>query len=268
MAASIRALVPSAEVHHFGLHEARSAPTDKIAAEMDTFAKCDFVFLQPSLTHGINGLQEPDFAARCKRIIPYPMIAYRGLQPDCHYIKLETGDLVQGALGPYHSAIVAGAYQAGLCMDRAEKLFNVFTYRALGYFDIRANSEPIGVESLRHQYDYSAFFDGERGVFMHTINHPTIGIIFDSAKQALEKAQVHVNSSATPPDDWLSTMHIWPVYTGLRSYSDAEIRFKSPRVSVDLSLSEFVKKATKPMNLPAPSSRRRRKRSKVSSTSL
>lgn len=243
MAASISALVPDAEVHRFGVHEARTASTETITAEMDIFSECDHVFTQPSLAHGIKGLLPDDFAARCKNLIPYPLIACRFLQPDCHYLPNDKGVHIEGPLGPYQSGIAAGAYLSGLSLDRTIALFNIFTYRKLGYLDFDPEDEAISREAQRFEYDFGAFLKGEHGRFMHTINHPGIEIIFETARQGLNKAGISCDESAVVPNDWLGQNSVWPVYPGLaKNFAPVgeEVRFRRPRMNTDLSLPEFV----------------------------
>jgi hypothetical protein len=243
MAASISALVPDAEVHRFVVDEARIAGAETITAKMNILSECDHVFIQPSLAHGIKGLLPDDFAARCKNIIPYPFILCRFLQPDCHYLPNDKGAFIEGPLGPYQSGIAAGAYLSGLSLDRAISLFNMFTYRKLGYLDFDPEDEPISREARRFEYDFGAFLKGEHGHFMHTINHPKISILFETARQSLNKAGISYDKSAVLPNDSLSQNSVWPVYPALaKSFvsEGEEIRFRRPRMNTDLSLPEFV----------------------------
>ena len=243
MADSISALAPEAEVHCLDVPRARTGTAETIASEMEIFSDCDHVFIQPSLSHGIKGLMSEDFAARCKNIIPYPLIACRSLQPDCHYLQYDKGGHLEGPLGPYQSGIAAGAYLSGLSLDRATALFSIFTYRKLDYPGFHLGDEVIGREARRFEYDLGAFFRGENGFFMHTINHPRIDIIFETARQGLHKAGISCDECAEQPVDLLEQNCIWPHYPGLAKKfapSGDDIRFRRPRMNTNLSLSEFV----------------------------
>lgn len=246
MATSISALVNDAEVYRFGLHEARTATDDKIEAAMLTFEGCDFVFFQPSLVHNIKGVSSDDFVARCKTLIAYPLIACRVLQPDCHYLKNNNQTHLEGPLGPYQSGIAAGAFLSGLSVERTAALFNKFTYQKLGYLDLDYQDEAISREARRHDYNFQSFIDGKHGRFMHTINHPSIEIIFETARQGLKKANVTYREPETLPNDWLSENSVWPIYPGLATSiksSENDFRFRRRRTNTDLSLLEFLEES-------------------------
>jgi Polysaccharide biosynthesis enzyme WcbI len=243
MARSIMALLPGVEVHLYTLHEARIADEDTICRQMDIYSACDIVLYQPSMRYSISGLQSKDFEDRCKRTIQYPFIACRSFHPDCHFLLDAGGNTIIGKIGPYHSAIIVAAYKAGLSVERATLLFNMFTYRAMGYLDYSLESEPVAVEANLYGFDYHDFFTGNHGNFMLTINHPKINIIYSTAKQCLEKLDIKASDHAAIPPDNLEMKAIWPIYPGLHqslSHQDNPFLFQQPRSNTSLSLPEFI----------------------------
>jgi len=243
LAACIERLVPGVEIHRFGMDQALGADPATIERQMEAFSECDVVFIQPTIGHRIQGLLPEDFGARCKMVVPYPMLACRSLQPDSHYVFSAAGKVVGGPLGGYHSGIVLGSFLKGLPEARALSLFNRFVYRVLGYSEVDISREAIGRDASKFGYDYSDFFSGRRGRFMHTINHPAISLVFETAVQALRKAGIAAEVDRGPPGDALEGGVIWPVYPGLSDVfqaDDAPLCFRRARRAISLSLREFV----------------------------
>lgn len=242
MAASISALVPDAEVHRFGVREAQDSDEGEIQSQMNAFATCDYVFLQPSMKHNIDALQLNAFSTRCREIVPYPLIASRVSHPDCHYLSGADGKHFVGPMGQYQSAIAAGSYLSGLSAQRAVTLYNKFTYEKMGFSHYNNEKEVVGREALSLGYDFNEFFSGSHGPFMHTINHPRINIIFETARQALNKIGLSVSDGAVVPPDNLSRNTVWPIYPGLpgANRKESDLVFKLDAKNLRLSLPEFV----------------------------
>jgi hypothetical protein len=229
-AKSIEALAPGCTTHVYRINDARNASDDKLDEEFELLVQCDILFTQPSLGQTAGRLTPELLASSSKRHIAYPHIAFTGLQPDCHYIR-PGGVPINGPMGPYHSAIVAASFLEGISPERSANLFHKFAYACLGYLASDLSHQTMVREERRHGYDFSAFTSGSRGKFMHTVNHPAISIIFESARQALEKAGVETEDAA-PPDDALARQFSWPLYReiGQRwSIADAEpFVFRAP----------------------------------------
>lgn len=176
---------------------------------------CDYVLLQtvdqrrPQFRDFVTGIAEtaPDRVAR------FPVVVFNGFHPDCVYV-MRDGVAVDGPIGAYHSAIAAGAWLEGLSADRAAKLFNAYVYAQLGYFE----AFDRGLTHLK-----SDAFDGydlevcaSRGdIFMHTINHPVVGVLVEIARQALDRLGIGRRSSVAEPHDPLASSGIWPMYPEL-----------------------------------------------------
>lgn len=243
MADSLRALLPDATIFRIGIREALDAKTGDIAGYMDQFSACDFVFMQPSMKHNVVGLQVSDFETHCKQVVPYPLIASRAFHPDCHYLIGDDGKQLVGPMGQYQSAIAAGAYLSGLSVERATKLFNTFTYRSLGYLGIDPSTEIIAAEAERLGYDFSRFIVKGGEVFMHTINHPKIAIIMETARQGLEKLQIGYDENAVTPLDLLAKNTQWPIYPGITAgvKPSDEIVFRLPAKRLEMGLEDFIR---------------------------
>ncbi|WP_158742722.1 WcbI family polysaccharide biosynthesis putative acetyltransferase [Acidisphaera sp. L21] len=81
------------------------------------------VFTLPS-SGGVCGDFEPDgLEPICEKVVAFPNLTFTGYQPDCFYIGKDGRD-IQGPMGTYHSALVAGAFLDGLQPDRSVRLFN------------------------------------------------------------------------------------------------------------------------------------------------
>ncbi|QLQ20911.1 MAG: hypothetical protein HZT43_19610 [Exiguobacterium profundum] len=94
--------------------------------------------------------------------------------------------------------MAAGAFKVSLPAERAEKLFNAYTYRSLGYLDGMISNEPFALEARREGFDFEDFFRCKHGVYMHTINHPKMSIVLEMTRQALSKSGIRVISDVAP----------------------------------------------------------------------
>jgi hypothetical protein len=147
-----------------------------------------------------------------------PSITFSAFQPDTQYIFNENGVVKNGLQGDWNSRITITGYLRGLSPRQTEELFNLGTFRALGYLDDWNESAQFLIDSFQ-----KCGLNGtnwmrrmaSHGVFMHGINHPSPIAIFELVKQFVS---VHL----PPPDheiagaeqyltDHLSHI-VWPVY--------------------------------------------------------
>lgn len=238
-AASIEAMFPEAELHVYRLNEAIKANDDELSQQVAKFSQCDIIFYQPSLGGQRAPLTQEGFAAVCDRLIAYPHIAFRGLQPDCDVVRAN-GAPIQGPMGPYHSALIAACALERVSEERTTMLFNAYSYARLNYLRRAHTKEVLVRDSAALGYDFSDFLAGAHGRFMNTINHPAINIIFDSARQALARAGLPAAPDAPMPDDNLARSYVWPVYPEIgRAFGIVEdMRFVATRKR--LPLEEFI----------------------------
>jgi hypothetical protein len=160
-------------------------------------------------------VQRPNFSERPGfRPLDIPFIVFPAFHPDfCHIIK------VSDQLYPhprYASAIGVWAYNKGLGISDAVKLFNRQSYAGLGYFDLWNPS----VSELRKAFtDFDFDFDRfilavkRQGAFMYTISHPKVSVIIELAKQVAAKlgaSDSHLKKTFSLRDGL--TDYVWPIY--------------------------------------------------------
>ena len=213
-ARSLQAFLPDCNVEVVHMSKAASSSADDRNIFASKLAECDVVFTQPVSDAALGPLTTDSLKDSCRFVVTYPYLAFSGLHPDCNYI-VHNGSHLRGPMGPYHSALIAACYQEGLSEERALRLFNAFSFSSLGYysqFDFSCKS--LSRDAISLVYDFSAFLNrSEKSQFMHTINHPAIAIIHDTAAQALAKAGIVPTELEAPlPEDELAESFIWPVY--------------------------------------------------------
>jgi hypothetical protein len=215
-ARSLELLVPGSRAFVFHLGKIATEPSEvRKAGWLKSLAEADIVFSLP-LSGGTYGDFEPDKLEKiCQKVVRFPYIAFTGYQPDCIYIRKEGRD-IQGPMGPYHSALVAGAFLEGLSAARTARLFNNYVFASLGYFD-QFEKAAVALQRSATQlgYDIGPMLHGD--VFMHTVNHPTISAIHAVAIQALDLAGIRFDRDLIPnaPDDELRGAARWPIYPGI-----------------------------------------------------
>ncbi|MBX3477080.1 MAG: hypothetical protein KF910_05705 [Brevundimonas sp.] len=184
-----------------------------VAGVVAELAACDRVLIQnmgetqPALTALVHGARD----AVGDGGLLWPVISFDGLHPDCVYVLRDDAP-IDGAMGPYHSALACAAWQEGLAPARALGLFNAFAYAALGYFDAFDSAAARLLDRAgRLGFDLGSLVTPP-GVFMHTVNHPTIHALAPVAEQALDRLGLARVARPTPPPDTLAASAIWPVY--------------------------------------------------------
>jgi hypothetical protein len=215
VARSIRLFAPDVEILLRSVSFTAAEQAETIEMIANDLADCDLALIQslddaqPRLTN----LFETVIARATTR--RWPPILFRGFHPDCIYVRHD-GRVVDGIAGPYHSALLCAAWAEGLPPLRAARLFNAFTYTALGYFDAFEEAAVLlTAQADRHGFQFSTFLDAPTAPFMHTINHPRIEVLQSIAAQALDMSGI--TRAPTPPlaDDELSKGPIWPTYPEL-----------------------------------------------------
>jgi hypothetical protein len=150
---------------------------------------------------------------RCEHVKTFTNIFFDGLQPDCTYLA-DIGKRVPSPIGDYHSKIVVHSFVKGLSVSTCIDLFNLETYRRVGYLDrygesmteLRRRDEKLDIP-LADSLD--SCFRKTHSLF--TFNHPTsavfsvttsalasaIGLNYPNAFSALEQNHL-ANSSWFP----------------------------------------------------------------------
>ena len=124
---------------------------------------------------------------------------------------MREGVPVEGPLGSYHSALATAAWFEGLPESRAAGLFNAYAYAKLGYFDAFEAGASYLKSAAMVDYDLTGWTRRDR-VFMHTINHPSIELSAEIARQALDRLGLHRLAAIGLPRDPLAEGVIWPLY--------------------------------------------------------
>lgn len=207
-------LVPGAEVEAFSV--AGIDPDDPAvrAAWRGMLDRSELAITQIGPAHQARfGIPSPDaLEAEGLRVLPAPWIMFRGFHPDCVFL-FDKGVIVNGAAGAHHSGIAAAAFLEGLPETRALQLFNSFTYSALGYFDAFATASEVMSDHWRAAgLDASRWLKRPLTPFMSTINHPTVDVLEDVARQMLARAGIETVASGETPIDRLAGSGVWPIY--------------------------------------------------------
>lgn len=120
------------------------------------------------------------------RVIRFPELYFNAFHPDQVYAWMPDGTLVEGATGPYNSAVVLWAWQHKLTVTQAISLMRPEIFQALGYHD----RWQLSVDRLKHDFlpypilDYRDFIIPlqRSGCFMHTVNHPRVSAMAQMAR--------------------------------------------------------------------------------------
>ena len=118
--------------------------------------------------------------------VRFPELYFNAFHPDQVYAWMPDRSLVEGATGPYNSAIVLWAWQHKLTANQAIGLMTPEVFQALGYHD----RWQMSVDRLK--LDFSSYPDFDYrdfiiplqrdGCFMHTVNHPRVSAMAQMAR--------------------------------------------------------------------------------------
>ncbi len=236
VARSVQSLTKRADVRALDIRtimQADDAGKARLTSQIDP---ADILLVQqPDDLAGPFAIQQLREAGH--RAVVYPGFVFGGFHPDLCYI-LCNGTYLNGAMFSYHSAITAAAYLEGLSQERACALFNSFTYASLGYRAAYATMLPILYEHVGETgHDHTQTLS--RGIFMHSVNHPRVELLFEAAKQALAMAGVPTHDDADCPADELGAGAVWPIYPGIARDIAGNFVFQV-KVGETLNLQEFV----------------------------
>lgn len=217
VAQCIRLFAPEAEVTSRSVSLADGDDSELIETIAAQMADCDLALIQ-TLEHvqpRLANLFTTALERSAPRVLRWPPIIFRGFHPDCVYV-MRHGQVLDGIVGPYHSALLCASWSEGLSPARAARLFNSFSYAALGYFEAFDEAAALLTAQAENTgFDLSAFLTAPAAPFMHTINHPTIDILQAVAAQALDRSGITRAPTAAQPSDALAGGDIWPVYPEL-----------------------------------------------------
>jgi hypothetical protein len=132
------------------------------------------------------------------RVIRFPELYFNAFHPDQVYAWMPDGSLVEGATGPYNSAVVLWAWQHKLTVTQAMSLMRPEIFQALGYHD----RWHLSVDRLKHDFvpfphfDYRDFIIPlqRSGCFMHTVNHPRVSAIAQMARVLAKQIDSNIST--------------------------------------------------------------------------
>ena len=197
-----------------------------------------------------SGIGDLPNTAEHLQVIRFPELYFNAFHPDQVYALMRDGSLVEGATGPYNSAIALWAWQHGLNAQQATHLFTPEIFGALGYHD----RWQVAIDRLRHDFisfphlDYRDFVIPlqRAGNFMHTINHPKITAVAQMARLLAKQIDPTVDTESIPIENMLvdglfMASFSWSVYPSVANALGIKGAFmwKLEDHSV-ISLEEFV----------------------------
>jgi hypothetical protein len=155
-----------------------------------------------------------DFSER-SNVTYLPVLIFRGFHPDLTYVVCND-KVIKGPMDDYHSIVVFLAYKLGLSESQACQLFSARPYKKVDLPSIWETEKQTLFQSFRdHGFEITRDFIKwiRDGSFMHSVNHPKIGALYDIAKLVAEKlgAETIANSLIRPHDNLL-VGPIWPIY--------------------------------------------------------
>jgi hypothetical protein len=153
--------------------------------------------------------------AAAGRFKVFPPVIFTGFHPDATYI-FHDKKAIRAPTSDYHSAIVAAAFVRGMPPDEVPSLFNPQLFQALGYLAEFGRAKTFLLqEAGKMDFDLAGPFESwmmREDAFMHTINHPTIQVLGDIARLAIQKENVVPVVCEDMPADVLARASSWPIY--------------------------------------------------------
>ncbi len=224
MGRCLRALLPDAEITALNWSELTSPA--HVARLVESLGMFDVVVAQPVNLPELAPLSPKALIRGQTRCIFYPGVNFTGFQPDA---VRAFGKGLTSLIGEWHSALIMAAWRMAMPPRRAEELFNAYVYGVLGYFDEYAKASRFLVKGAsRIEWDLSAELRSWPAPFVHTANHPKIGVMMDLARGVCSRMGLEPDPEAVlPPDPFAGVA--WPIYPeiGRRLGLSGEMTFVS-----------------------------------------
>lgn len=180
-----------------------------------------------------------------------PHVVFAAFHPDITYLERSDETRVQTPMTDYNSTIAIAAYLLGLDVERTLRLYNAYTYQAVGHFDLVENSaRSLLADFIVRGIDLKAALDRwlrHPDPFMYSMNHPRSFVLADVALAAARAAGLAVETSPPGLDrmpDRLAEWVVYPVYTEIaaRLGKIGDYRFKGLPAEgpTPFSLRDFV----------------------------
>lgn len=174
---------------------------------------------------------EEEFPEEYSRVRLFPKITFSAFHPD----MIRIGEGVASATGALHSSIACYGWTRGLSVQKTVDLFTEEVFEALGFFDYwDASARFLCEAGITNGLPLEDFIKRwtSGGVWMHTINHPTIHVLADLARVLLAREGISFAPEVerTVNDD-LADGITWEVYPQIarRLGCEGSYRFKRGR---------------------------------------
>jgi hypothetical protein len=194
----------------------------------------------------IQALGLADFKSH-RKIIEVPGVWFTGFHPDICYL-LKCGKPIKGVMDDYHSLIIFAAYKNKISKAKVRDLFCTEIFQALSYFDDWSAAKEgflnsfmtVGIDLRKDFLKWS-----RNGVFMHSLNHPHIDVLYDICEKIAVKAGETTVFSTIRPHDNLIMGPTVPVYPEIGAYFGypGDYNFKPAGAYKLISIDEFISKS-------------------------
>jgi hypothetical protein len=141
----------------------------------------------------------------------YPRVALSAFHPDI--LPAAENDQTMSPLRGYASSIVAKSWCESLNVDATVALFNGGTFERLRFFEhFEESKAQLLAEGQAADFPLDDLFECwlRSGCFMHTVNHPKIGVMMDIARVLMARAGL-ASQDISVPDKFADGCG-WPVY--------------------------------------------------------
>ena len=226
---------------------------DYVVEQINSKIKGDFIWLTILNEVDRNAVIEK-LAVKPSQVLSIPEIFFDAFHPDMTYVQLRNGELLESALGHYHSKIALWLYLNGGSTESAMKYFTGSIYMQLGYM----GKHEISMAGLKNTIigsglDLALFNEtiNHSDSFMHTFNHPKLKMLAALAEAACFKLGLIPTINHTEVDQVLRDVlfesgPIFPIYPEIASYYGLEgsylLRRQDGRV---LTFPEFTSESFK-----------------------
>ena len=224
---------------------------DFVVEQINSKVKRDFIWVT-TLGSEQQKIILKDSKVYPSKIIQIPEIFFDAFHPDMTYVQLVNGDLLESALGHYHSKISLWAYLNNVDLSDTLNLFSSRSYDSLGYFQKHANA----IQGLRNSIlaaglDVTLFDEiiNHGDSFMHTFNHPKLKVLSALAQSVclqLERtpAITHSEIPLVVRDVLFESGPIYPIYPEIADFFGIHGTYSSRRQDGRvLSLKEFTEES-------------------------
>ena len=248
LVSALRILFPQCEVE--GYHTYRLLGDDR-AAIRERCLTADLVFALP-LEAQFGELSFERIERLGPRIQFVPAVVFAAFHPDITYLERLDGSRVQTPMTDYNSAIAVAAYLSGFDLPRTLRLYNAYTYQALGHFDlVESSSRSLLADFAAFGLDLKAPLARwlqHPAPFMYSMNHPRSFVLADVAVAAARAAGLAVEDPLVGGldrmPDRLAEWVVYPVYkeiaARLGKVGDYRFELLGSEPSSRMTLPDFV----------------------------